>query len=129
MRLLIRLFFRIIRRILTPFVLIMEILTKPQPIQRTATRQAELDKAASGLALYQYMACPFCVRVRQEFRRLGLNVPLRDVLREPQHRQALIQGGGLTKVPCLLIEQEDGSQRWMYESGDIIAWLRQHFED
>ena len=40
------------------------------------------------------------------------------------HAQALMQGGGKTQVPCLRIEQSDGSVEWMYESNDIIEYLR-----
>jgi len=40
-----------------------------------------------------------------------------------EHAQALLQGGGKTQVPCLRIEQEDGSVEWMYESNDIISYL------
>jgi len=41
-----------------------------------------------------------------------------------ENAQALIQGGGKTQVPCLRIEQSDGSVEWMYESNDIIRYLR-----
>lgn len=40
-----------------------------------------------------------------------------------QHAQALLHGGGKTQVPCLRIEQADGSVEWMYESDDIIGYL------
>lgn len=40
-----------------------------------------------------------------------------------QQAQALMQGGGKTQVPCLRIEQADGSVEWMYESDDIIRYL------
>jgi len=42
---------------------------------------------------------------------------------EGTHAQALMQGGGKTQVPCLRIEQADGSVEWMYESSDIINYL------
>jgi len=31
-------------------------------------------------------------------------------------------------VPCLKIQQADGSERWLYESGEIKAWLQERFE-
>jgi len=40
------------------------------------------------------------------------------------HQNALIQGGGKPQVPCLRIENEDGSIEWMYESDDIIRYLK-----
>ena len=43
---------------------------------------------------------------------------------DKSNAQALMQGGGKTQVPCLRIEQADGSVEWMYESNDIIEYLR-----
>lgn len=53
-------------------------------------------------------------------------VALRDAKSDPQHRQALQEGGGRVKVPCLRIE-EDGKVTWMYESKDIIGYLEKRF--
>jgi len=39
------------------------------------------------------------------------------------HVKALMQVGGKTQVPCLAIEQADGSIEWMYESDDSIRYL------
>ena len=38
--------------------------------------------------------------------------------------KALMQGGGKTQVPCLRIEHENGRVEWMYESNDIIQYLK-----
>lgn len=43
---------------------------------------------------------------------------------DSEHAQALMQGGGKTQVPCLRIEQADGNVEWMYESNDIIEYLK-----
>lgn len=43
------------------------------------------------------------------------------------HAKALMQGGGKTQVPCLRIEQADGKVEWMYESDDIIRYLRAEY--
>lgn len=42
------------------------------------------------------------------------------------HQSALITGGGKGQVPCLYISQGAGSEQWMYESDDIIAYIKQH---
>lgn len=74
--------------------------------------------------LFQYDSCPFCLRVRAFLHSEGLDIPLRDTLREPAARRELIQGGGRGTVPCLRID--DGqSVRWLYESLDIIDYLSQ----
>ncbi|MDO9194005.1 MAG: glutathione S-transferase N-terminal domain-containing protein, partial [Undibacterium sp.] len=44
-----------------------------------------------------------------------------------EHRQALLTQGGSPKVPCLQISNADGSVKWLYESNDIIAYLRKQF--
>ena len=41
-----------------------------------------------------------------------------------ENAQALMLGGGKTQVPCLRIENADGQVEWMYESDDIIQYLK-----
>jgi glutathione S-transferase len=43
---------------------------------------------------------------------------MRDIL-----RRELVEGGGRATVPCLRIER-DGEVHWLYESRDIIDYLR-----
>lgn len=44
------------------------------------------------------------------------------------NRQALVLGGGKPQVPCLRIDDNDGQTDWMYESGDIIRYLRDRLD-
>lgn len=44
---------------------------------------------------------------------------------DSENRSDLIQGGGRSQVPCLKIESTSGEIEWMYESDDIIRYLRQ----
>ena len=55
---------------------------------------------------------------------MGLTLELRDVDMEAGRRAELVAGGGKSQVPCLRIEDAAGQARWMYESADIIAYLR-----
>lgn len=128
MKTVIRSFFRTIRLILTPFMLASEKLTTPKAILRTTDEQAVLDTASADLALYQFSACPFCIKVRKELSRLGLHVEKRDAQHNVQHRDALHSGGGRVKVPCLLISSAGGKQEWLYESNAINSWLRTRYE-
>ena len=128
MRVIIRYFFRTLRLVLTPFMLLGEKLSTPMGITRAAEDQARVDEASKDLALYQFSACPFCIKVRKEIARLGLNIETRNAQHDPQHRAELEAGGGRIKVPCLKIRQDDGSERWLYESADIKAWLQERFE-
>lgn len=128
MRIIIRYFFRTLRLVLTPFMLLNEKLSTPKSMTRTPDEQARADLASKQLALYQFSACPFCIKVRKEIARLGLNIETRDAQHDQQHRSDLEAGGGHIKVPCLRIKREDGSEQWLYESGDIKAWLQERFE-
>lgn len=128
MRVVIRLFFRILRRILTPFMLIYAALSKPRAIERDASEQQQVDAQCKGLTLYQFAACPFCIKVKKEMHRLALPIAQLNVQKDPDARAELLAGGGRVKVPCLKIEQADGNVEWMYESDEINRYLKQRFE-
>lgn len=127
MRIVIRYFFKLVRLILTPFMLLGEKLSTPKGVERSADRQAEVEQACQQLALYQFKTCPFCIKVRKHMAALSLPIELRDAQHDNQYRQQLAQGGGRVKVPCLRIEKEDGSVEWMYESSDINHYLTRRF--
>jgi glutathione S-transferase len=80
-----------------------------------------------GLALYHFESCSFCVRVRDAAARLGIELELRDVQRDPDRHEELVKATGRQMVPCLRIEEEDGGVRWMHESADIVAYLEERF--
>jgi glutaredoxin 2 len=54
----------------------------------------------------------------------GIKIPLKDILFESGNSDNLIAGGGKNQVPCLRIENEDGDVRWLYESIDIVRYLK-----
>lgn len=116
----------VIRWILGRIILFVNLLTRPKKMQRSPEDQAQLDLQTAGLSLYQYEACPFCVKVRRALRRFNLNVEVRDAKRNNDYKAELEQSGGKLKVPCLRIE-EQGEVRWMYESSDIIQYLEQTY--
>ena len=88
MRILIRYFFRGVRVLLAPVMLISEKLSTPKAVERTPEEHAQLD---------------------------------------PAHKQALLEGGGKVKVPCLKITDDAGQATWLYESDEINRWLHQRF--
>ena len=81
----------------------------------------------SRMSLYHNPHCPYCERVRSAARRLGLDLPLRDIEEDSTRREELVKATGRQTVPCLRIESEDGSVQWMHESGDIVAYLEERF--
>lgn len=121
----IRLFFRILRLILGPIVLFIDWITSPKSIPRTDEEQAQLNQLTRNLALYQFKTCPFCIKVRREIKRQSLNIELRDAQHNPEHREQLLSGGGRIKVPCLNIKDQNGHQQWLYESDEVIQYLRE----
>ena len=127
MKSVVRYFFRTLRVVLGPVMLLKEALTRPQGVVRTSAEQASVDAACRGLALYQYKTCPFCIKTRQEMRRLSLDIAKVDAQHAGPARTELLQGGGQTKVPCLKITDAAGSSRWLYDSEKIIAYLRSRF--
>ncbi|WP_456445928.1 glutaredoxin family protein [Thiolapillus sp.] len=116
-----------IRWLLGRIILFFDWLTQPKKPAHSPEHQAELDVHTRHMSLYQYAACPFCVKTRRAIRRLGLNIELRDAKNDPSFRHELVQEGGKQQVPCLRIENEDGSITWMYESSDIIDYLQERF--
>lgn len=114
----------VIRWVLGRIILLLNWIFSPKGIHRTASAQQEVDGKTAGFSLYQYEACPFCVKVRREIKRNSLNIEIRDAKRNEQFKQELTEKGGQLKVPCLKIV-ENGTERWMYESSDIIQFLQQ----
>lgn len=102
-------------------------LTRPAKKQRSPEAQAQVDLEAKSLALYQFNACPFCIKVRRALHKLNVSVVLHDINKSPADEQELIKKGGQRKVPCLRITETDGSERWLYESNDIIHYLETRF--
>ena len=92
---------------------------------RSDEEQECVDKATKSLSLYEFRACPFCLKTRRAFKRLGLNIETRNAQKAP-YRGELLAEGGVIKVPCLRIDN-DGETIWMYESSDIITYLDQRF--
>lgn len=92
---------------------------------RTDEEQKCVDIATSSLSLYEFYACPFCLKTRRAFKRLGLNIETRNAQKGPFRAELQAEGGAI-KVPCLRIDN-DNETIWMYESDDIIAYLEQRF--
>lgn len=123
----IRAFFQTLRLVLGPVMLLKERLTNPEGVQRDAAAQAAVDQQCQSLALYQFNTCPFCIKVRQEMRRLSLPIEKRDAQHNAANREELLQSSGATKVPCLKITEADGQTRWLQDSNAIVTYLRERF--
>lgn len=90
----------------------------------SAANTANRNNGIKSLSLYHYTACPFCAITRQAIAANNYPVELRNIQKQTQHRKDLLKGGGKQQVPCLRIQKDDGSETWMYESSDIISYLK-----
>jgi glutaredoxin len=92
------------------------------------TNKAAATSQSQALALYYYDGCPFChmtLKALDKIKQDGeLDIELRHIRRQPQYRTELIKQGGKPQVPCLRIELAEGKTTWLYESRDIIDYLR-----
>jgi glutaredoxin len=115
----------IVRWILGRIILLLNFVFAPKKRQRPQDQQVIVDQQTQSLALYQYAACPFCVKVRREMRRQNLTINLVDA-KQDEHKSVLSDQGGKLQVPCLRIEQ-DGNTQWLYESKAITSYLNERF--
>lgn len=73
-----------------------------------------------NLKLYIMDACPFCKKVIRFMEKNNVEgVDLVDINADPRHKEDLVKIGGVNQVPMLLVDDNP-----MYESEDIIHWLR-----
>jgi glutaredoxin len=117
---------KLIRIVLGKAILLGDFVFRPSGVKRSVQDQQNAENKAQDLTLYQFEACPFCVKVRREMKRQSISVELKDAKRDVNAREELQTGGGRVKVPCLKITQ-DGNDTWMYESNDIVNYLKQEF--
>jgi len=74
-----------------------------------------------GLGLYYLPTCPYCQKVLRFMNENGILIDMYSTT-EPENRDFLLSNGGKNQVPCLFIGQEA-----LYESNDIIAYLKERF--
>lgn len=117
---------KLIRIVLGKAILLGDVVFRPSGVKRSVQGQQNADNKAQDLTLYQFEACPFCVKVRREMKRQSISVELKDAKRDVNAREELQTGGGRVKVPCLKITK-NGNDTWMYESNDIVNYLKQEF--
>lgn len=129
---------RIIRFLLGRLILMINRITLPKPIQRPQQQQKQLDDLTRHLYVYEMLACPFCVKVRREIHRLGLNIETINVKQSKREMDRLINEGGKFQVPCLRIgppfkpdsikntdkSNDDQAYKWLYESDQIIEHIQ-----
>ena len=117
---------KLIRNGLGLFIALIDKLTRWSKVKRSPEMQSKVEAQLANMSLYQFYACPFCIKTRRAIHRLNLPIETRNASVGSKFRSELELGGGAIKVPCLRIEQ-DGKSQWMYESSQIINYLEQRF--
>ena len=117
-----------IRWFLGKCILFINAVTLPKPIFRNKADQARVDKKTQRYTLYQFEACPFCVKVRRFIRKNSFKIELKDAKNNKAYKLELVNNGGKYKVPCLKIEKINAKIMWLYESDAIIAFLAKETE-
>ena len=121
-----RFFLRLLREGSGRVLIFIDWLFRPSRVKRSVEDQFKVDQETKLLKLYQFYACPFCVKTRRSIKRLNLKVETRNAQAEGEFRKELELNGGNIKVPCLKIEGA-GEASWLYESNDIIKYLDERF--
>lgn len=88
MKSVVRMFFKTLRLVIGPLMLLWEAVTTPKGIVRQPDKQKQVDQQCRSLALYQFKTCPFCIKVRREIHRLSLDIELRDAKNDLKNREA-----------------------------------------
>lgn len=122
-----RFFLRLLREGSGRVLIFIDWLFRPSRVKRSVEDQFKVDQETKILKLYQFYACPFCVKTRRSIKRLNLKVETRNAQAEGEFRKELELNGGKIKVPCLKIEGA-GEASWLYESNDIIKYLDERFQ-
>lgn len=117
----------IVRNLLGGIIAFFDVITRGTKLKRSPQAQQQVEKEVQGLTLYQFFACPFCIKTRRAMYKLNLPIAKRSVSEGSPYRDELKQGGGEIQTPCLRIES-DGEVIWLYESSEIIKYLKQRFQ-
>ena len=120
-----RLLLKALREGLGRLIILIDWIFSPSRLKRTDDVQAEVNQKTTVLKLYQFYACPFCIKTRRAIKRLNLKIETRNA-QSGEFREELQLMGGKVKVPCLKIRCEDDVS-WVYGSDTIIDYLEKRF--
>lgn len=118
---------KILRQGMGRIIIFADWLSRPQPVKRSDEAQQLVEEKTRNLVLYQFYACPFCVKTRRAIRRLNLPIEFRNAQLGSEWRSDLEKEGGKIQVPSLKITEKNGKENWLYESDNIIRYLEKEF--
>lgn len=121
-----KLLLNLIRNLLGGLIAAIDFVTRGSKLKRAPHSQQQVESELQKLTLYQFFACPFCIKTRRVMHKLNLPIAKRNASQGSPYRQELLQGGGKIQTPCLRIEAQ-GKTEWLYESSEIISYLQKRF--
>ncbi|MCF2946995.1 glutathione S-transferase N-terminal domain-containing protein [Paraglaciecola aquimarina] len=121
-----KLLIKLIRNLLGGVIVILDWVTRGTKLKRPPQAQKQIEEQTKELSLYQFFACPFCIKTRRAIYKLNLPIVKRNASSGSPYRNELLEQGGKIQTPCLRIEK-DGKVEWLYESSEIISYLNQRF--
>lgn len=121
-----KLIINVVRNLLGGIIAFFDLITRGRKLRRTPQQQKSVEKELEALSLYQFFACPFCIKTRRAMYKMNLPITQKSVSHGSLHRDELLQGGGKIQTPCLRIDKGEQTE-WLYESSEIIEYLRTRF--
>lgn len=120
-------FISLIRNLLGGIIAFFDVITRGSKLKRPPEVQQQVAKDTQDLTLYQFFACPFCIKTRRAIYKMNLPIVKRSASKGSPYRDDLLAGGGKIQTPCLRIDSA-GEVTWLYESSEIIEYLQQRFK-
>jgi len=117
---------KLFRNALGGLIALFDLITRGRKLKRTPQEQARIETELQTLTLYQFFACPFCIKTRRALHKMNLPIQKKSVTSGSPYREELLKGGGKVQTPCLRIET-DGNVEYLYESSAIIDYLKHRF--
>jgi glutaredoxin len=121
-----KLLINLIRNLLGGIIAAIDFITRGSKLKRTAEAQKQVEADLQELSLFQFFACPFCIKTRRAMYKMNLPIVKRNASQGSPFRDELLQGGGKVQTPCLRVESDSGVE-WLYESSAIISYLERRF--
>lgn len=121
-----KLLITLIRNLLGGIIAAIDLITRGSKIKRTTEAQNQVEAELKKLSLFQFFACPFCIKTRRAMHKMNLPIVKRNASQGSPFRDELLKGGGKVQTPCLRVESDNGVE-WLYESSAIISYLEKRF--
>jgi glutaredoxin len=120
----------VVRNLLGGIIAFFDIITRGRKLKRSPEEQERVEQALQSISLYQFFACPFCIKTRRAMHKMNLPMTKRSVSKGSMYRDEMLAKAGKIQTPCLRIDSPEGITEdtiWMYDSSEIIQYLEKRF--